>query len=127
MEKAAGKNHILYSSFCDWCYRKTRSQKRSINAVFSLDEEAHIIEFLIKMYNHGYGLSPSALKMKINEIAKNRWIPFKDGILGGGWMKWFKLCLLELTLRATQAKTLCLENSNLYIKIWSGYIMSTII
>jgi hypothetical protein len=60
---------------------------------------------------------PSALKMKVYEITKNRWTPFKDGIPGGGWMRWFKQRHLELTLRAAQglesarAKVLqCLEN-----------------
>ena len=68
------------------------------------------------MCDRGYGLSPTQLKMKVYEITKNRWTPFKNGILGGGWMRWFKRRHPELTLRASQvletarAKGLCESN-----------------
>jgi hypothetical protein len=90
MKKAAEENQIPYSSFRDWCYGKTRSRKRGMKAVLSPEEEAQIVDFLIKIYDRRYCLSPSALKMKVYEITKNRWTPFKDGIPGGGWMRWFK-------------------------------------
>jgi hypothetical protein len=117
MKKAAEENHIPYSSFRDWCYGKTRSRKRGVKAVLSPEEEAQIVDFLIKMCDCGYGLLPSALKMKVYEITKNRWTPFKDGIPGGGgWMRWFKHRHPELTLRAAhglesaRVKALCPEN-----------------
>ena len=86
MKKAVEENHIPYSSFCDWCYRKTKSRKRGVKALLSPEEEAQIVDFLIKMCDCGYGMSPSALKMKVYEITKNRWMPFKDGIPSRGWM-----------------------------------------
>ena len=71
-----------------------------MKAVLSLEEEAQVVDSLIKICDRGYGLSPSALKMKVYEITKNMWIPFKDGILGSGWMRWFKERHPEFTLRA---------------------------
>jgi hypothetical protein len=58
MKKAAEENHIPYSSFHDWYYGKTRSRKRGVKVVLSPKEEAQIVDFLIKMYDRGYGLSP---------------------------------------------------------------------
>jgi hypothetical protein len=98
MKKAAEENGISYSSFRNWYYGKTRSQKRGEKAVLSHEEEDQIVEFLIKMCDRKFGLSLSALKMKVYEITKNRWTPFKDGIPGGGWMRWFKQRHPELIL-----------------------------
>jgi hypothetical protein len=98
MKKAAKENCIPYSSFRDWYYGKIRSWKRGVKAILSPDEEAQIVEFLIKMCDRGFGLSPSALKMKVYEITKYKWTPFKDGILGKGWMRWFKQRHPEFTL-----------------------------
>jgi hypothetical protein len=56
--------------------------------VLTVEEENQLVEYLIEMCNRGLGLSPIQLKMKVCEITKNRWTPFKNGILGGGWMRW---------------------------------------
>jgi hypothetical protein len=41
--------------------------------------------------------------MKLYEITKTRWTPFKNGIPSGGWMRWWKKRHLELPLRSFQA------------------------
>ena len=116
MKKAAKDHDIPYTTFRGWCYGKTRSRKRGMKAVLSPEEESLIVDFLIRMCDRGYGLSPSALRMKVYEITKNRWTSFKDGIPGGGWMRWFKRRHPELTIKASQglesarAKALCPEN-----------------
>lgn len=116
MKKAAAENYIPYSSFRDHCYGKTRSRRRGVEGVLTAEEEKELVEYLVKMCDMGFGLSPSALKMKVYEITKNRWTPFRDGILGGGWMRWFRHCHPELTVRAAQglesarALALCPEN-----------------
>ena len=61
------------------------------------------MDYLIEMCNRGLGLSPTQLKMKVYEITRNRWTPFKNGIHGGWWMRWWKHCHPELTLRSLQA------------------------
>ena len=116
MLKAARDHHIPYTTFRSWCDGSTRSRKRGVKAVLSPAEESLIVDYLIRMCDRGYGLSPRALKMKVYEITKNRSTPFKDGIPGGGWMRWFKRRHPELTIRASQgleiarAKALCPEN-----------------
>ena len=72
MKKVAEENGIPYSSFRDWCYGKTRSHKRGVKAVLNLEDEAQIVDFLIKMCDCRFGLSPSTLRMKVYEITKNR-------------------------------------------------------
>jgi hypothetical protein len=55
------------------------------------------------MCDRGLGLSPIQPKMKVYEITKTRWIPFRNGILGGGWMQWWKKWHPELLLWSFQA------------------------
>jgi hypothetical protein len=82
----------------------------------TVDEENQLVEYLIEMYNRGLGLLPTQLKMKVYEMTKERWTSFKNGIPGGGWMRWWKHCHPELSLRtshaleATRASGLCEEN-----------------
>ena len=116
MKKAAEENNIPYSSFRDHCYGKTRSRRRGVSGVLTPEEEKELVDYLVKMCDMGFGLSPSALKMKVYEITKSRWTPFRDGIPGGGWMRWFRHRHPELTVRVAQglesarARALCPEN-----------------
>lgn len=116
MQKAAAQNQIPYSSLRDWCYGRTRTRDRGAKTVLTAEEETQLVQYLVNMCDAGYGLSPSALKLKVYEITKSRWTPFRDGIPGSGWMRWFKHRHPELTVRASQAletaraRTLCPEN-----------------
>jgi hypothetical protein len=116
MKKAAETYGIPYSSFRDWCYGRTSTRLRGARGVLTGEEEEQIVQYLIDMCDRGYGLSPTQLKMKVYEITKNRWTPFKNGIPGGGWMRWWRHRHPELTLRASQvvdaarAKGLCPSN-----------------
>lgn len=116
MKKAAEENNIPYSSFRDHCLGKTRSRCRGVKGVLTLEEEDEIVQYLIRMCDLGFGITPSALKMKVFEITQHRWTPFRDGIPGDGWMRWFRRRHPELTLRASQglesarARALCPEN-----------------
>jgi hypothetical protein len=68
------------------------------------------------MVEREYGLSPTALKMKVGEITMSRDIPFREGIPGRGWMKGWRPDHPELTLRVSQAletaraRGLCKDN-----------------
>jgi hypothetical protein len=101
MKKAAEENNIPYTSFRDHCLGKTRSRCRGVKGVLTPEEEAEIVDFLIRMCDLGFGLTPSALNMKVFEITQHRWTPFRDGIPGDGWMRWFRRRHPELTLRAS--------------------------
>jgi hypothetical protein len=102
MKRVAETYGTLYSSFRDWCYGRTRTRLRGAQGVLTAEEEEQIVKYLIDMCDRGYGLSLTRLKMKVYEITKNRWTPFKNGILGGGWMRWWRHHHPELTLRASQ-------------------------
>jgi hypothetical protein len=116
MKKAAEVNHIPYSSLRDWCYGRTRSQDRGVKGVLTAEEEEELVQYLIQMCGRGLGLSPTQLKMKVYEITKSRRTPIKNGIPGGGWMRWWKKKHPELSLRSAQAlevaraTSLCEEN-----------------
>ena len=64
----------------------------------------------------GHGLSLTALKLKVYEITKSRWTPFKNGIPRAGWLRWWQRRHPKLTLRAShtlntiRARGLCEEN-----------------
>ena len=116
MKKAAEANNIPYTSFRDHCLGKTRSRCCGVKGVLTPDEEAEIVQYLIRMCDLGFGLTPSTLKMKVFEIMQHHWTPFRDGILGDGWMRWFRRRHPELTLRgfqgleSAQARALGREN-----------------
>jgi hypothetical protein len=80
-----------------------KSRRRGAKGVLSDEEELQLIEWLIYMVERGYGLTPTALKMKVSEITMSRDTPFREGILGGGWMRGWCLRHPELTLRVSQA------------------------
>lgn len=118
MRKAAQKYNIPYTTFREWCYGVTTSRRRGAKTVLTAEEEEQIVQYLVHMCELGYGLSPSALRLKVYEITKSRWTPFKNGIPGAGWMRWWKRRHPELTIRASQAlesaraQSLCSENVN---------------
>jgi hypothetical protein len=132
MKKAAEENNIPYTSFRDHCLGKTRSRCRGVKGVLTPEEEAEIVDFLVRMCDLGFGLTPSALKMKVFEITQHRWTPFRDGIPGDGWMRWFRRRHPELTLRASQglesarARALCPENvQSLYDNLERLYLLNS--
>ena len=68
------------------------------------------------MQEYAYPLSMDQLRMKVAEMVQERITPFRDGIPGNGWIKWFKKRHSNLTLRYSKglefskAKGLCPEN-----------------
>ena len=80
------------------------------------DEKNALEEYILKMQEYGLPLSMDQLHFKVAEMTQQRVTPFRDGILGNGWLKWFKKRHPNLTLRQSQgleiarAKGLCAEN-----------------
>jgi hypothetical protein len=72
------------------------------------------------MVDKGYGLNPTALKMKVSEITMSRDTPFREGIPRGGWMRGWRRHHLELTLQVSQAletaraRGLCKDNIKIF-------------
>ena len=103
MKKASDMYHIPYSTFREWCYGIRRTRKRGPAAVLSPSKEQQLVDYCIRMCELGLGLTPTALKLKVYDITKSRPTPFRNGIPGQGWMRWWKRRHPELTLRVAQA------------------------
>jgi hypothetical protein len=103
MRKAAATYNIPYSTFREWYYGVRTSRKKGPPTVLKPAEEEELVNYLVQMCDRGYGLSPSALRMKVYEITASRWTPFRNGIPGDGWMRWWKKRHPNLTLRVSQA------------------------
>lgn len=87
MRKAAVTYNIPYSTFREWCYGIRTSRKKGPSSVLKPAEEEELVAYLIQMCDRGFGLSPTALRMKVYEITQSRWTPFRNGIPGNGWMR----------------------------------------
>lgn len=103
MRKASQEFNIPYSTLREWCYGVRTSRKRGTSAVLNPTEERQLVDYLVNMCELGYGLTPIALKLKVYEITRGRWTPFRNGVPGKGWMKWWKRRHPQLTLRVAQA------------------------
>ena len=103
MRKAAATYSIPYSTFREWYFGVRTSRKKGPPTVLKPAEEEELVNYLVQMCDRGYGLSPSALRMKVYEITASRWTPFRNGIPGDGWMRWWKKRHPNLTLRVSQA------------------------
>ncbi len=116
MRKAAATYNIPYSSFREWCYGIRISRKKGPPTVLKSSEKEELVNYLIQMCDRGYGLTPSALRIKVYKITQSKWTPFWNGISDNGWMRWWKRRHLNLTLRVSQAlesaraRGLCEEN-----------------
>ena len=68
MREASRKFHVPYSSLCKWCYGMRSSCKRGPPTVLNAEEEQLIVNYLVSMCELGYGLTPTALRLKVYEI-----------------------------------------------------------
>jgi hypothetical protein len=98
MKKASLQFGIPYSSFREHCYGVRKSRVKGARGVLSMEEEQQLFDWLFSMVVRGYGLTPTALRMKVSEITMSRMTPFREGIPGGGWMKGWKRRHPKLTL-----------------------------
>jgi hypothetical protein len=103
MNKASDTFNIPYSSFREHCYGLRTSLVRGEKGVLTLEEEGQLVQWLMQMAEVGHRLSITALKMKVSEITMARATPFRNGILGGGWMRGWRRRHPELSLRTAAA------------------------
>jgi hypothetical protein len=78
----------------------TLSRKRGRKPVLSSIEEEKLMNYYIARYGHPLNLIE--LRIKVVEATQLRDTPFIDGILGHGWLHWFKKCHPELSLHMSQ-------------------------
>ena len=82
IHKARKTFHILYSFLQKWCYVQRTSKKKGDIGVLNLEEEQVLIQVLLRMCKMRHDRSLTTLKLKVYEITKSRWSPFKNGFLG---------------------------------------------
>ena len=67
--------------------------------VLIMAEEKELVNYIHLMLHLDHPMTPTQLKNKVAEITQDRITPFKDGILGQSWMRWFRARHPELVLR----------------------------
>ena len=97
--RAVARNFdIPASTLADHVNGRILHRKKGPPTVFTQSEEKALEEYILKMQEYGYPLSIDQLRLKVAEIIQDRVTPFRDGILGYGWIKWFKKRHLNLAL-----------------------------
>ena len=92
------------------------SRKRGAAPVLTPNEEQQLVDYVIGMQDLGFPVTILQLKLKVALITQSRYTPFRNGIPGPGWLRWFRRRHPELSLRLAQgldnnrARSLCLAN-----------------
>jgi hypothetical protein len=94
----------------------TLSRKRGKKPVLSVVEEEKVVKYIMGMARYGHPISITELKIKVVEATQMQQTPFKEGIPGAGWLRWFQKRHPKISLRTSQsldvrrAKALCPEH-----------------
>jgi hypothetical protein len=125
---AARVHQIPASSLRDHLYGTTTKRKRGRQGVLSQAEETSLEQYLLQMQDLGYPLTIGQLRLKVAQMVETRENPFRNGIPGAGWLRWFRRRHPNLALRSTQglevnrARNLCPENvSSFYHNLQTLY------
>jgi hypothetical protein len=68
----------------------TMSRKRGKKPVLSVVEEEKVVRYILGMAKYGHPINITELKIKVVEATQLQETPFKNGILGAGWLRWFR-------------------------------------
>jgi hypothetical protein len=79
-----------------------QSRKRGKKLVMSEQEEAALVQYVLDMCDRAHPLNMTQLIINAAQLTQHRETPFKYGILGRGWLKWFRRRHPELVLRVAQ-------------------------
>ena len=94
-------------------YGRTTSRKIGPQGVLTMQEEADLLQYLEEMVKLVCPLNTTELRAKVVEITQTKVTPFKNGMLGKSWLKWFRNRYPKLVLRVPQgldmnrARALC--------------------
>jgi hypothetical protein len=107
----------------------TLGRKRGKTSVLTPSEEKKLVTYLHDMANRGFPLTWLQLKLKVASLVQDgRETPFKDGVPGNGWVRWFRKRHPEVSLRSAQtlemarARSLCPENvASFYNNLQEAY------
>jgi hypothetical protein len=113
------------TSLRDHIYGRSLERKRGRQGVLSNKEEAELVDYILKMQDLGWPMTIGLVRLKVAQICQDRSKPFTNGILGQGWLRWFRRRHPELTLRSSQglevkrARNLALKMLHLYLVIFN--------
>jgi hypothetical protein len=107
----------------------TLGRKRGKTSVLTPSEEKKLVTYLHDMANCGFPLTWLQLKLKVASLVQDgHETPFKDGVPGNGWIRWFHKRHPEVSLRSAQtlemarARSLCPENvASFYHNLQEAY------
>ena len=100
--EVSAKYKIPRSSIRDHVIGRIIGRKMGPKTVLSTNEEQKLCDYISLIVSWGHPMTPLQLKNKVVETTQDRLTPFKDGIHGRFWIKWFKLRYPELVLRVSQ-------------------------
>ena len=125
---AARVHQILALSLRDHLYGTITKTKQGRQGMLSQAEETSFKQYLLQMQDLGYPLTIGQLRLKVAQMVETYKNPFRNGIPGAGWLRWFRRRHLNLALPSTQglevnrARNLCLENvSSFYHNLQTLY------
>ena len=81
---------------------RTRGRKIGPKTILTMAEEEELVNYIYLMLHWDHPMTPTQLKNKVGEITQDTITPFKDGILGQSWMRWFRVRHPKLVLRMPQ-------------------------
>jgi hypothetical protein len=108
--------NIPPSSLSDHLYGRILTRKKGPPTILTAVEESALTAYMSKMQDFGHPLSIQQLRMKVAMITQERVTPFKDGLPGGGCIRWFRKRHSDLSMRNSQglefarARRLCHKN-----------------
>jgi len=103
IRQAARDNGIPASSLRGHIYGTIMQRRRGKLGMLTDAEEQELVEYLLKMQNLGFPLTIGQLREQVGILTQGRFTPFKNGVLGPGWIKCFKNKHKELVVKKAQA------------------------
>ena len=102
MSQVCAKYGIPRASLRDHLVGRTRGRKMEPKTVLIMAEEEELVNYIHLMLHWGHPMTSTQFKNKVAEITQDRITPFKDGIPGLSWMRWFRARHPELVFRMPQ-------------------------
>jgi hypothetical protein len=117
------------TSLSDHLHGRILGRKRDLPTVLQPEEENALTTYMAKIQEYGHLLSMQQLRLRVAAITQERVTPFRGGLPGDSWVRWFKKRHPHLILRTSQglefarAKGLCPENvASFYINLEHMYM-----
>ena len=70
--------------------------------ILTMAEERELVNYIHLMVHWRHPMTSTQLNKKVAEIIQERVTPFKDGVPGESWLKWFRARHPKLVLRVPQ-------------------------